>query len=218
MSDSGDPSTHGTRRTTKNHPNEFRHDLWDRPWHRTRSQDTAAIDDMARRDHNHPRLHRRSRAAVRRRRQKAGSGDRVHASRHGRVDGHGTPANVAGCRQAAPVRHAARSRARRERRPTTNRHQMGPCDRCAMDAHRSTNAHKSSNPRLSSAIRRPTSPASPFQNDATQTLWIDTRTLLPLRWEVTKPEPARVIMAQRFIYESFDLRPPAGIDAPGCIR
>jgi hypothetical protein len=58
----------------------------------------------------------------------------------------------------------------------------------------------------------------PFPNDSTQTLWIDTVTLLPLRWEVTKPDPARTIMAQRFIYESFDLRPPAGIDAPGCIR
>ena len=58
----------------------------------------------------------------------------------------------------------------------------------------------------------------PFPNDATQTLWIDTETLLPLRWEVTKPDPARVIMAGLFIYEPFDLRPPAGIDAPGCIR
>ena len=61
-------------------------------------------------------------------------------------------------------------------------------------------------------------PFEPGPNDATQSLWIDIRTLRPLRWEVTKPDPARVIMAQRFIYESFDLRPPAGIDAPKCIR
>ncbi len=61
-------------------------------------------------------------------------------------------------------------------------------------------------------------PLEPEPNDATQSLWIDIRTLRPLRWEVTKPDPARVIMAQRFIYESFDLRPPAGIEAPRCIR
>ena len=61
-------------------------------------------------------------------------------------------------------------------------------------------------------------PLEPEPNDATQSLWIDIRTLRPLRWEVTKADPARVIMAQRFIYESFDLRLPAGVDAPKCIR
>jgi hypothetical protein len=64
----------------------------------------------------------------------------------------------------------------------------------------------------------PNAAGEPFPNDATQSLWIDTRTLLPLRWEVTKPDPSRVIMAGLFIYESFDLRPPAGIEAPGCVR
>ena len=64
----------------------------------------------------------------------------------------------------------------------------------------------------------PNVPGKPAPNDATQSLWIDTMTLLPLRWEVAKPDPARAIMAILFMYESFDLRSPAGIGAPGCIR
>ena len=58
----------------------------------------------------------------------------------------------------------------------------------------------------------------PIAGVATQSLWIDTVTLLPLRWEVTKPDPATVLQAQVFNYDSFELRPPAGVDAPTCIR
>jgi hypothetical protein len=61
-------------------------------------------------------------------------------------------------------------------------------------------------------------PGTPAANDATQSLWIDTETLLPLRWEVTKPDPLRVLQSRVFNYESFQLRPPAGVDAPECIR
>jgi len=56
----------------------------------------------------------------------------------------------------------------------------------------------------------------PAPHDATQSLWIDTASLLPLRWEVS----TRGMLTHGFniTYESIDLRPPAGVDAPECIR
>jgi hypothetical protein len=56
----------------------------------------------------------------------------------------------------------------------------------------------------------------PAPNDATQSLWIDTESSLPLRWEVS--ERGRISHAFNFTYERIVLQPPAGVDAPGCIR
>jgi hypothetical protein len=56
----------------------------------------------------------------------------------------------------------------------------------------------------------------PAPNDAIQSLWIDTESLLPLRWEVSKR--GMLIYRSNFAYQPIDLRTPAGIDAPGCIR
>ena len=53
-------------------------------------------------------------------------------------------------------------------------------------------------------------------NDAIQSLWIDTESLLPLRWDVSKR--GMVTYGFDFTYESIDLRRPAGIEAPDCIR
>jgi hypothetical protein len=53
-------------------------------------------------------------------------------------------------------------------------------------------------------------------DDPTQTLWIDTESLLPLRWEASRR--GMVTHGFTFTYESIDLRPPPGIDAPACIR
>ena len=53
-------------------------------------------------------------------------------------------------------------------------------------------------------------------DEPTQTLWIDTESLLPLRWDGSR---RRVITHSLvFTYESIDIRPPAGVDAPACIR
>jgi hypothetical protein len=49
-----------------------------------------------------------------------------------------------------------------------------------------------------------------------QFLWIDTTSLLPLRWEVTGRSSGPD--GFQFIYESIDVRAPAGIEPPGCIR
>jgi hypothetical protein len=56
----------------------------------------------------------------------------------------------------------------------------------------------------------------PMPDDATQSLWIDTASLLPLRWEVS--ERGRLTYGIDITHESIDLRPPAGVDAPECIR
>ena len=56
----------------------------------------------------------------------------------------------------------------------------------------------------------------PVANDATQSLWIDTASLLPLRWEVSRQ--GRVTSGVDITYESMNLRPPVGVDAPACIR
>jgi hypothetical protein len=55
----------------------------------------------------------------------------------------------------------------------------------------------------------------PLPGDVIQTLWIDTESLLPLRWEVNKR--GERIDGFDFSYARIDLRPPAGIDAPECI-
>jgi hypothetical protein len=56
----------------------------------------------------------------------------------------------------------------------------------------------------------------PVANDATQSLWIDTASLLPLRWEVSKQ--GRVTSGFDITYQSINLRRPVGVDAPSCIR
>jgi hypothetical protein len=55
----------------------------------------------------------------------------------------------------------------------------------------------------------------PPPHDATQSLWIDTASLVPLRWEVS----TRGMRTYGFTitYEPIDLRPPPGVDAPECI-
>ena len=52
--------------------------------------------------------------------------------------------------------------------------------------------------------------------DATESLWIDVRSLLPVRWEVAK-RGARVY-GYDFKQMPLDLRPPHGVRAPGCIK
>jgi hypothetical protein len=49
-----------------------------------------------------------------------------------------------------------------------------------------------------------------------QSLWIDTDSLLPLRWEVFQRQ-AR-LGAIDFVYEQIDLRRPAGFEMPKCIN
>ena len=96
---------------------------------------------------------------------------------------------------------------------------MDPRDRGAMDPTNQPTARVEPAPLIGDPTPNGVGePLEPEPNDATQSLWIDITTLRPLRWEVTKTDPTRVIMAQRFIYETFDLRPPAGIDPPRCIR
>jgi hypothetical protein len=56
----------------------------------------------------------------------------------------------------------------------------------------------------------------PAREESIQTLWIDAESLLPLRWEVnTRGERSHGF---DFTYEPIDLQPPAGVDAPSCIR
>ena len=56
----------------------------------------------------------------------------------------------------------------------------------------------------------------PAPNEAVQSLWIDIDSLLPLRWEVS--EHGLLRFGFDFSYSSIDLRPPAGVPAPECIR
>ena len=62
----------------------------------------------------------------------------------------------------------------------------------------------------------PTAIGEPPPNDAIQSLSIDVDSLLPVRWEVTK----RGVRSHgfEFAYEAIDLQPPAGVQAPDCIR
>lgn len=48
-----------------------------------------------------------------------------------------------------------------------------------------------------------------------ESLWIDTDTLLPVRWEVSQRQA--VVGVAEFVYEPLDLRPPAGVETPTCI-
>jgi hypothetical protein len=50
---------------------------------------------------------------------------------------------------------------------------------------------------------------------ATQSLWIDAGSLLPVRWEVVVGD--RVGYELVFNYEHLDLRPPDGLEPPRCI-
>lgn len=53
----------------------------------------------------------------------------------------------------------------------------------------------------------------PAPNEATQSLWIDTESLLPLRWELSKRG-----LRTDFTYESISLGPPTALDTPDCIQ
>jgi hypothetical protein len=48
-----------------------------------------------------------------------------------------------------------------------------------------------------------------------ESLWIDTDTLLPVRWEITVRQA--VVGEAEFVYERLDLRPPAGVKTPQCV-
>ena len=56
----------------------------------------------------------------------------------------------------------------------------------------------------------------PAPNESIQTLWIDAESLLPLRWEVNKRGERS--HGFDFTYVSIELQPPAGVEAPGCVR
>jgi hypothetical protein len=62
---------------------------------------------------------------------------------------------------------------------------------------------------------RPNVVGVPASSD-TQSLWIDTESLLPVRWEATRR--GMVTHSFAFTYESIDIRPPAGVNPPTCIR
>jgi hypothetical protein len=61
----------------------------------------------------------------------------------------------------------------------------------------------------------PNAIGDPVLEASVQSLWFDVASLLPLRWEVEK----RGVRSDGFdiIYESIDLQPPAGVQAPDCI-
>jgi hypothetical protein len=56
----------------------------------------------------------------------------------------------------------------------------------------------------------------PALSEATQSLWIDGKSLLPLRWEVSDHGLRRY--GFDFTYSSTDLRLPSQIHPPDCIR
>jgi hypothetical protein len=53
-------------------------------------------------------------------------------------------------------------------------------------------------------------------DDAIQLLWVDTESLLPVRWEASNR--GSFAYGYDFRYRASDLRPPAGIESPPCIR
>jgi hypothetical protein len=68
-------------------------------------------------------------------------------------------------------------------------------------------------------------PSSPLQARMRQSLWIDTTSLLPVRWSLIVPPapefgvPANVDYGFWFTYDvATELRPPDGIAAPTCVR
>jgi hypothetical protein len=52
--------------------------------------------------------------------------------------------------------------------------------------------------------------------ESLQSLWIDTESLLPLRWEVNRR--GERTHGLDFTYVPIDLQPPAGVQPPDCIR
>jgi hypothetical protein len=62
----------------------------------------------------------------------------------------------------------------------------------------------------------PNAIGEPAPEESIQTLWIDVASLLPLRWEVNKRDIRSY--GFDFTYEPIDLRPPAGVQAPDCVR
>ena len=56
----------------------------------------------------------------------------------------------------------------------------------------------------------------PAPNESIQTLWIDVESLLPLRWEVNRH--GELTHGFDFTYVPIALQPPAGVQAPECIR
>jgi hypothetical protein len=68
-------------------------------------------------------------------------------------------------------------------------------------------------------------PGSPLQARMRQSLWIDTTSLLPVRWSISVPADATIGMpaipdyGMFFVYGvSGDVRPPDGVAAPTCVR
>ena len=68
-------------------------------------------------------------------------------------------------------------------------------------------------------------PGSPLQARMRQSLWIDTTSLLPVRWSLIVPPapelgmPPNVDYGYWFTYDAAsELRPPDGITAPTCVR
>jgi hypothetical protein len=62
----------------------------------------------------------------------------------------------------------------------------------------------------------PTLRGDPLPHEAVQSLWIDTRTRLPWRWEVSEQGLFR--FGYEFSYSSIDLRLPRGVASPDCIQ
>jgi hypothetical protein len=73
----------------------------------------------------------------------------------------------------------------------------------------------SSDPAFLTGDPIPNVSGEPMPNAAVQTLWIDTKSLLPLRWEASNR--GRVVYAYDFTYRRINLRLPGGIRAPDCI-
>jgi outer membrane lipoprotein-sorting protein len=53
-------------------------------------------------------------------------------------------------------------------------------------------------------------------SDAKQTLWVDSKSLLPLRWQLSEYGVHSYTL--EFNYASIDLRRPAHVEVPDCIR
>lgn len=62
----------------------------------------------------------------------------------------------------------------------------------------------------------PNVPGVQLPESALQTLWIDVRSLLPVRWETLRR--GRVVSAYDFEYRRANVRPPPGVRAPDCIQ
>lgn len=76
-------------------------------------------------------------------------------------------------------------------------------------------AQSSAEPPLRIGDPVPNVVGEPIPDDAFQSLWIDTESLLPLRWEASN-RGSRAYWYD-FRYRAIDLRAPRGIDAPECL-